>query len=86
MIRVICIGHIKLSVGKETVEIQAKRIKASELIEDLREMGRGDPNLGFNVYNTLVIVNGDVAFTAAAGDRELEDGDEVLLLPFSHGG
>jgi sulfur carrier protein ThiS len=49
-------------------------------------MGRGDPNLGFSVYNTLVIVNGEVAFTAAASDRVLEDGDEVLLLPFSHGG
>ena len=86
LIRVTCIGHIRTSVGKETVEIQDSGMKTSELIGRLREMGRGDPNLGFSVYNTLVIVNGEVAFTAAASDRVLEDGDEVLLLPFSHGG
>ena len=49
-------------------------------------MGRDDPNLGFSKFNTLVIVNGSSAFTAAADDRMIGDGDEVLLLPFSHGG
>ncbi len=86
MIKVTCIGHIRTSVGSEIVEIQDGGMRTSELIGRLREMGRDDPNLGFSVYNTLVIVNGDVAFTAAADDRILEDGDEVLLLPFSHGG
>ncbi len=85
-IRVTCVGHIRTSLGRETVEVPGDRIKASDLVERLREMGRSDPNLGFNRYNTLLIVNGSVAFTAAASDRILEDGDEVLLLPFSHGG
>jgi len=85
-IRVTCVGHIRTSIGRERVEIPGDRMKARDLIERLREMGRSDPNLGFSVYNTLVIVNGSVAFTAAASDRILEDGDEVLLLPFSHGG
>jgi molybdopterin converting factor small subunit len=31
-------------------------------------------------------VNGKTAFTAAADDRKIVDGDEVLLVPFSHGG
>jgi molybdopterin converting factor small subunit len=86
MIRVTCVGHIRTSVGREMVELQEDRIKASALIERLREMGRDDPNLGFSKFNTLVIVNGSSAFTAAADDRTIDDGDEVLLLPFSHGG
>jgi len=86
MIRVTCVGHIRTSVGRETVEVQEDGIKTSALIERLREMGRDDPNLGFSKFNTLVIVNGSSAFTAAADDRVIEDGDEVLLLPFSHGG
>jgi molybdopterin converting factor small subunit len=86
MIRVTCVGHIRTSVGRETVELQEDGIKTSALIERLRDMGRDDPNLGFSKFNTLVIVNGSSAFTAAAEDRVIEDGDEVLLLPFSHGG
>jgi molybdopterin converting factor small subunit len=86
MIRVTCVGHIRTSVGRETVELEGDGIKTSALIERLREMGRDDPNLGFSKFNTLVIVNGSSAFTAAAEDRVIEDGDEVLLLPFSHGG
>jgi molybdopterin converting factor small subunit len=86
MIRVTCVGHIRTSVGRETVELEEDGIKTSALIERLREMGRDDPNLGFSKFNTLVIVNGSSAFTAAAEDRVIEDGDEVLLLPFSHGG
>ena len=86
MIRVTCVGHIRTSVGRETVELKEDRIKTSVLIERLREMGHDDPNLGFSKFNTLVIVNGSSAFTAAADDRTIDDGDEVLLLPFSHGG
>ncbi|MGA2199014.1 MAG: hypothetical protein ABSG45_03665 [Nitrososphaerales archaeon] len=86
MIKVTCVGHIRTSVGRETVEIPGDRIRTTALIETLRAMGGKDPNLGFTKYNTLVIVNGSSAFTGAADDRILEDGDDVLLLPFSHGG
>jgi molybdopterin converting factor small subunit len=86
MIRVTCVGHIRTSVGRAMVEVQEDKISASALIERLREMGRDDPNLGFSKFNTLVIVNGSSAFTAAAEDRTIDDGDDVLLLPFSHGG
>ncbi|MDA4136210.1 MAG: MoaD/ThiS family protein [Thaumarchaeota archaeon] len=85
-IRVRCLGHIKTSVGSETVEIRENTMNAGELIESLRKMGAKDPHLGFTRFNTLLIVNGQTAFTAAADDRKLVDGDEVLLVPFSHGG
>ena len=83
---VTCLGHIKTSVGKETVELPGPEISASGLIERLREMGAGDRHLGFTKFNTLIVVNGEVAFTAAAEDRLLKDGDMVMLVPFSHGG
>jgi molybdopterin converting factor small subunit len=86
LIRVTCFGHIRTSLGTETLEVDEDRITTIGLIEKLREMGRGDPNLGFNRYNTLVIVNGSSAFTGVSKDRLLVDGDEVVLLPFSHGG
>jgi molybdopterin converting factor small subunit len=81
-----CLGHIKTSIGTETVELQGEALTAGGVIDTLRKMGAGDPNLGFTRFNTLLVVNGSSAFTAAADDRKLSDGDEVLLVPFSHGG
>lgn len=81
-----CLGHIRTSVGRETVEVPGDDMTANELIETLREMARSDPHVGFTRFNTLLVVNGESAFTAAADDRRLKDGDQVLLVPFSHGG
>jgi len=42
---------------------------------------------GFTRFNTIVVVNGGEAFSAASqGGRLLNDGDQVVLVPFSHGG
>jgi molybdopterin converting factor small subunit len=86
VIRIRCMGHIQTSVGSEMVELDAESISSTELIERLRERGKADPRLGFTKYNTILIVNDGVAFTAAADDRTLRNGDEVVLIPFSHGG
>jgi molybdopterin converting factor small subunit len=86
VIRITCVGHIRTSLGKEVVELDDKQIGAAEMIERLRTMGRADPQLGFTKFNTLIIINGGEAFTAGAEDRQLSDGDEIVLLPFSHGG
>ena len=68
------------------MEIDDPQIGAIRLIEELRRMASHDPRLGFTKFNTIMIVNGGEAFTPAADDRILKDGDSVLLLPFSHGG
>jgi molybdopterin converting factor small subunit len=86
MIRIKCFGHIKTSLGAEEIVLNLVEIRTSQLIEKLRGMARHDQNLGFTKFNTLVIVNDGEAFTAAADDRMIRDGDSVLLLPFSHGG
>ena len=85
-IKVICLGHIKSSIGCETVDLDAEGMTAGKLIESLRSMAKPEQAPGFTRFNTLLVVNGSSAFTAAADDRRLQDGDEVLLLPFSHGG
>ena len=85
MIRVTCFGHVRRSLGRDTVDLPGEGLRTGELIERLRAMCGDDPNLGFNRFNTLVIVNGLSAF-GASDDRTLHDGDEVVLLPFSHGG
>jgi molybdopterin converting factor small subunit len=80
------VGHIRKSVGREVVELEGGSFTAGGVIDAMREVASSDPNVGFTRFNTLLVVNGRSAFTAAADDRALEDGDEVLLLPFSHGG
>jgi molybdopterin converting factor small subunit len=84
-VRVKCMGHIKTSLGREAVELPGE-MSAGELIDTLRRMAESDPHVGFNRFNTLLVVNGESAFTAASNDRKLHDGDEVFLVPFSHGG
>lgn len=86
MIKVRLVGHIRTSLSRDEVEIDDPEIGATELIEELRKMASNDPRLGFTKFNTIMIVNGGEAFTPAANDRILKDGDSVLLLPFSHGG
>lgn len=85
MIRVRSVGHIRTSLGRDVVELDEKTITSGAMIEKLRAIAGGDPRLGFTKVNTLIVVNGGEAFSAAE-DRALKDGDEVLLLPFSHGG
>ncbi len=86
MIRVRCLGHIRSSLGTDELNLDITEVSSSDLLDGLRERGKSDPRLGFTKYNTLLIVNGGEAYTAAADDRLLRDGDTVLLLPFSHGG
>ena len=85
MIRVRCLGHIGTSVGTNEVEVDGPGMFAGELVERVRKMAAAkDP--GFTKYNTLVMVEEGEAFVSAASDREVRDGERVVLIPFSHGG
>ena len=60
----------------------------NELIKELPELKRSlidqqpeDPRL-----NTLVLVNGREISVLNGLDTKLKDGDEVVLVPFVHGG
>jgi molybdopterin converting factor small subunit len=84
MIRVKLLGHIKTSLGKEEIVIEKEKIDTVELIEFLRVCS-GETNPGFNQYNTLVVVEGGEAFPSSS-KREINSGQSIVLVPFSHGG
>jgi len=85
MIRVRCMGHIGTSVGRKEVLLNDSALSPSELVDELRRMsGRPDP--GFNRYNTLALVGDGEAFVPASSTREIKSGEDVVLIPFSHGG
>ena len=85
MIRVRCLGHIATSVGAREVELDLEEADAAEIVNRLRSMSAGgDP--GFDVYNTLVMVQDGEAFVPASAKRTVKGGDRLVLIPFSHGG
>ncbi|HYB45334.1 MAG TPA: hypothetical protein VEC92_02310 [Nitrososphaerales archaeon] len=85
MIRVRCLGHIGTSLGTGEVVFDETRISAPELVEKLRAMSKQD-DPGFNRYNTLALVGDGEAFVPATSTREIRSGEDVVLIPFSHGG
>ena len=85
MIRVRCMGHIGTSVGKNVVVLQETRISSADLVDKLRTMSK-EKDPGFNKFNTLALVGDGEAFVPAASAREIKSGEDVVLIPFSHGG
>lgn len=85
MIRVRCMGHIGTSIGSREVVLDESTISAPELVDRLRAMSKlGDP--GFTRYNTLALVGDGEAFVPANSTRKIRSGEDVVLIPFSHGG
>lgn len=85
MIRVRCLGHIATSVGARDLELGLSDVDAKDLVDAVRALSAArDP--GFDAYNTLVMVRDGEAFVAASAERTLKDGEDVVLIPVSHGG
>jgi len=86
LISVRFLGHIKTTMGSEQVEVSETGISPAELIDILHGMAKRDERPGFSRFNTLVVVNDGDVLPASQDGRLLEDGDDVLLVPISHGG
>jgi molybdopterin converting factor small subunit len=87
MIHLHFLGHIRTSMGAEEMDISNAGISVGELFAFLVALCPTRVQHGFTKYNTLVVINGEEAFSATSQeDRRLRDGDKVLLVPFSHGG
>jgi molybdopterin converting factor small subunit len=87
MIHLKFLGHIKTSMGSEAVDIPEDGITLDDLFALLLSGKPARLDHGFTKYNTLVVINDEEAVSAAAQkDRRINDGDSVLLVPFSHGG
>jgi molybdopterin converting factor small subunit len=85
LIRVSLLGHIKSSVGSSEVEFPDAELAVTTIVDRLRRMC-AERNPGFNVYNTLAIIENGEAFVPASASRKVKSGDKVVLIPFSHGG
>jgi molybdopterin converting factor small subunit len=85
MIRIRCLGHIGTSLGRTEITLEADDIEAGEIVDRLRLRVRGG-DAGFNRFNTLALVGDGEAFVTAASKRRVKDGENVVLIPFSHGG
>jgi len=87
MIHLKFLGHIKRSMGSEEIDVHREGMSVDDLFSLLLASRPAELDHGFTKYNTLVVINGEEAISAAAQkDRRLTDGDSVLLVPFSHGG
>ena len=87
MIHLRFLGHIRTSMGAEEMDIPRGNMSVGDLFGLLLAHTTARVSHGFTKYNTLVVINDQEAFSASAQeDRRLEDGDSVLLVPFSHGG
>jgi molybdopterin converting factor small subunit len=87
MIHLKFLGHIKTSMGSEEMEFSSDGITLDDLFALLLADRPAERDHGFTKYNTLVVINGEEALSASAQkDRRINDGDSVLLVPFSHGG
>lgn len=85
MIRVRCMGHIGTSVGRKEVVLVEEELSAADLVDRLRAMS-AETEPGFSRYNTLALVGDGEAFVPATSNRLIRSGEEVVLIPFSHGG
>jgi molybdopterin synthase sulfur carrier subunit len=66
----------------------AVRELMNEIIKELPELKRSllDHQLESSRLNTLVLVNGREISALDGLETKLKDGDEVVLIPFVHGG
>lgn len=85
MIRVRCMGHIGSSIGKKELMLEESSISAAALVDRVRAMSK-EREPGFNRHNTLALIGDGEAFVPAGADRVIMNGQEVVLIPFSHGG
>jgi molybdopterin converting factor small subunit len=85
MIKVKCLGHIGTEVGGSEIQLDLAEVGAAEVVDTLRSRA-ASPNPGFSRFNTLVMVDDGEAFVPAASARTIKDGQQVVLIPFSHGG
>ncbi|MEM3463608.1 MAG: MoaD/ThiS family protein [Candidatus Bathyarchaeia archaeon] len=77
--------------GKVTLELgEGAQLKEAvkRITEEFPKMERVliDPELGDPRPNTLIIVNGREISVLKGLETVLKDGDEVVLIPVSHGG
>ena len=87
------IGALRHVSGTRDLAISCKsrvaiRELINEIIKELPELKRSliDQQLEDSRPNTLILVNGREISVLDGLETKLKDGDEVVLIPFVHGG
>jgi molybdopterin synthase sulfur carrier subunit len=93
VLRVKFIGALRHVSGTGELALSCKsrvaiRELMNEIIKELPELKRSliDQQFEDSRPNTLVLVNGREISVLAGLETKLKDGDEVVLIPFVHGG
>ncbi|NWG08952.1 MAG: MoaD/ThiS family protein [Nitrososphaerales archaeon] len=83
MIRVKAYGHIGRALGRAELEIDRDEIRVRDLLDLITSSeGRFTPSL----LTMLVTVNGVEISALDREDTIVKSGEEVILIPVTHGG
>ena len=77
-------SQLSLNLKKPTVRSLVQKLSESFSVEAKHLLV--DPELNDPRPNTLILVNGKEINVLKGLETELENGDEVTLIPISHGG
>ncbi|MCP8304015.1 MAG: MoaD/ThiS family protein [archaeon] len=82
MIRVRAHGHIGTALGKAEFEIYRDEMKVKEVLEVITSSSK----LKISPPAVLIAVNGVEISALDQEDTVVKSGDEIVLIPVSHGG
>lgn len=87
------LGVFRGLTGKSHVSLKLEKPNVRDVVQTLAEMFSAeikklliDPELGDPRINALILVNGKEINVLEGLETEIEAGDEVTLIPVSHGG
>jgi len=92
-VKVKMLGLLKKACGKPEVSMELdenSRLKdvISKIIEESKDLKNLllDPELKDPRPNTIILVNGKEISVLSGLETEIEDGDEITIIPIIHGG
>lgn len=87
------VGSLRSAVGRSKITLKLNGEKRLHeiiniIVKEFHETKRVlvDPELGDPRPNTLIIINGKEISVLNGLETVVKDGDEVILVPVSHGG
>ena len=85
MIKVKALGTIERTLGNSLFTFNKVSMSLCEVINVLYNLDVNNTNFSTILNDIIIAING-VALSNGIGDLILESGDEVSLIPVSHGG
>ncbi len=80
------LGPLKSLIGNETVELTKKEVLLKDLLGAINEVSPVSEKELLDPSGIIFIVNGSALEMQEHRAQLLKEGDEIILLPISHGG